>query len=451
MPQFNEEQLLAIRIKDGPALIIAGPGSGKTTVIIHRIVELTKEYGILEKEILAITFTKAAAEEMRTRFLKLTEKKETEVTFGTMHSVFLNVLKTYFSGFDFELISPEISSEAIKTVYQAEYGIKPGMDTCADLLNKISMFKNGKIRNDPAIRKIASGYDRFIHKKGLLDFDDMIILCLKALKTSPLILEKIRNKYKYIIVDEFQDLNFLQFEALKLISAPLNNVFAVGDDDQSIYAFRGAQPSIMLSFAKRFPGTRFVRLVINYRCDYKIVNHASKLISKNKARYEKKLQAFSLEPGEIVIKGFASCDEAAANIIKEMKKIGSDMSGAILYRTHKAGNKITKLLSQNTFLKLRDFNMMTFHASKGREFDIVFIVEANEGSTPGASTTTDEMEEERRMFYVAMTRARHFLHIYYTKGTYNKQHVESRFIKESGFGVWGRISERLGIWKRSRF
>lgn len=432
MPDFNSDQLSAIHLKDGPSLIIAGPGSGKTTVIVHRIAFLTENFGIPESEILAITFTKAAALEMETRYLKQTKEEETDVEFGTMHSVFLNILKTYFKDFKAELVSPKIASESLKKVYFNEYGILPGMDLCADLINKISSYKNGKLRRDETLKKIAKAYDRIIHSQGLLDFDDMIILCLKALKSNPYILERVRSKYRYIIVDEFQDLNFLQFEALKLISAPLNNIFAVGDDDQSIYAFRGAQPSIMLSFADRFEGTRFIRLVINYRCDFNIVRHASKLISKNKSRYKKKLQANSTSPGKIMTKGFSSCEETAARIIEELRLLDPDLSAAILYRTHRSGDKICRLLMQNEELKKREFHMMTFHASKGREFDMVFIVEANEGVSPAQCETLDEMEEERRMFYVAMTRARHFLHIYYTKGTHNKHVKKSRFIKESG-------------------
>lgn len=434
MPNFNHDQISAIRLKDGPALIIAGPGSGKTTVIVHRIAELTLRYGISEEEILAITFTKAAAEEMRVRYLRQMGKTKTEVGFGTMHSVFLNILKTYFKNFKAELVSPKVSSETIRDIYFRKYSQKVGIDMCANFLNKISSFKNGKLRNDPFIRSLAKSYDRCIHQKGLLDFDDMIILCLKALKSSPYILEKIRNKHKYIIVDEFQDLNLLQFEALKLISAPLNNIFAVGDDDQSIYTFRGAQPSIMLSFAERFKNTSLIRLVINYRCDYDIVKHSSKLISKNLDRYDKQLRANSKNPGKITVCGFASYEEAAASIVNIVKGLDQNISVAILYRTHRSGSKICSLVSQNSYLNGHDLSMLTFHASKGQEFDMVFIIGANEGITPAKCEHDEEMEEERRMFYVAMTRARHFLHIYYTKSTYIKHEKSSRFIKESGLG-----------------
>lgn len=310
MSKFNTDQILAIHHRDGPALIIAGPGSGKTTVMTNRIVYLIDECGVSPDNILAVTFTRAAAEEMKGRFLKLSSstlvenstngisegisknnQPSSEVSFGTFHSIFLKILKTYTNTSNIRLADNNERIDILKSLLFEHYAdIRPTGDFLLSLISEFSCIKNGvkKWNGEHIAGRLLPEYDRAMHKKGLIDFDDMLLLCLRLLKNDQGLLKLLRNKYRYIMLDEFQDINRLQFEIIRLLAYPLNNLFAVGDDDQSIYRFRGSDPSIMLSFSQFYSNYRHIILKTNYRSDSSIVNSALKLIAYNKFRYKKK-------------------------------------------------------------------------------------------------------------------------------------------------------------------
>ena len=441
MSRFNEEQLSAISHRDGPALILAGPGSGKTTVMTNRIAYLIYECGIRAENILAVTFTKASATEMEERFLKLHPSSgllrgangRHGVHFGTFHSIFLNILKDYTAADKISLIENNESIDILKKLLSAYHpDIRPTGDFILSLLSDFSRIKNGvkKLSDSEISGMLLPKYDRIMHELNRIDFDDMLLLCLKLLKQNDHILRKLRNRYRYIMVDEFQDINRLQFEIIRLLALPLNNIFAVGDDDQSIYRFRGSDPSIMLSFSKFYPDYRHIVIKTNYRSNKTIVKAALKLISHNKLRYEKELAAFNEETDKIDIRGFKNIEQEIDALKHSLYNEAEDISIAILFRTHRAGIMAKQLLDSEEALRKRNISLLTFHASKGLEFDSVYIINAIDSISPGDTESKEALEEERRMFFVAVTRARHKLHIFYTKSYYNVRSKKSRFVCE---------------------
>ena len=263
---FSASQLEAIHHKDGPALILAGPGSGKTAVITERTRQLILEYGVNPSNILVITFTRAAAGEMRERFFRLMGGKQYPVTFGTFHAVFFTILK-----YAYHFHAGNIIREDVKYQYMREIVTHMGLEYedenefLSSLLGEIGMVKNAGIPLDNyysancpegVFRKIYRTYDDKLRRNRLLDFDDMLVYTDELFRERKDILAAWQKKYRYILIDEFQDINKIQFDIMKMLALPENNLFVVGDDDQSIYRFRGAKPEIMLHFDKDYPNTK---------------------------------------------------------------------------------------------------------------------------------------------------------------------------------------------------
>lgn len=435
MSRFNEQQLTAIKHFSGPAMVIAGPGSGKTTVITNRIRYLIFERKIPPEQLLVITFTAAAAEEMRSRYLKLCDLTGTKVTFGTFHSVFLQFLIRY-SGFSkFRLASAEESVSILRSVFQKHH---PDRNYTSDffehLLGSISRFKNGLGTSDPFLRDIVLEYDRLLHAGQLMDFDDMLTCCLQMLKSDPSVLESLRSEYRFLMVDEFQDINPVQFECVRLLAAPSDNLFVVGDDDQSIYAFRGSDPGIMLSFRKYYPKVRFLELLYNYRSSETIVQSASRVIRHNKKRYAKEFRPMNQGGARVLVRSFYDMEEEANVIAAEIAHLPDEVkSVGILFRKHRDALAVRKAVGtkvKDGSICRKEISFLTFHSSKGLEFDVVYMINVQEQEPRHGEEPAAFYEEERRLFYVAMTRARRILHISYTKYHYNKRHKKSRFLKE---------------------
>lgn len=451
---FNKDQLRAISHKTGSAMVIAGPGSGKTTVITNRIRKLVSDGTAKPSEILVITFTSAAAAEMKTRYLRLNSSAGTEVSFGTFHSIFYHILRQIPGYNKLRLAEPKESLAVIKTIVGRYY---PERKFTADyypyLLSEISLIKSGcgrntlqhnsRLRNEAEFaariaEELIEEYNYTIHKHGLIDYEDMLVMCFEALQRRPDLLSEVRNRYRFIMIDEFQDIDPIQFDIIRLIAAPLNNLFVVGDDDQSIYGFRGSDPSIMLDFGKYYPEADFIELFTNYRSSSPIVRSAERLISRNKIRYRKHFNTVNACRLPVYISAFKTREEEAERIAADIAKLPDEIREiGILYRTHRTGSMIKSKLSESsgtatdTGLKNKKISAMTFHASKGLEFDAVYIISANEGITPSASAGDLSIEEERRLFYVAMTRAKRILHISYTRSLYNKKMKVSRFVGEA--------------------
>ncbi|MFR5633063.1 MAG: ATP-dependent helicase [Monoglobales bacterium] len=621
---FHKSQLQAIRHLNGPMMVLAGPGSGKTTVITHRVRCLVEGYGVDPASILVITFTKAAASEMRQRFQKLMEGRSLPVSFGTFHAVFFSILKHAYRYDASNIVREEQRIQLMRElVDRYRIDVEDEGEFISSILSEISMVKGemmslehyySKNCSEEIFKKLYEGYNRGLESRGLLDFDDMLVMCYQLFDQRKDILAAWQRRYRFILIDEFQDINRVQYEIVKMLAAPENNLFIVGDDDQSIYRFRGAKPEIMLGFEKDYPTAKRTLLGINYRSSSSIVDAAGRLIRHNKMRFEKEIQAFRGAGRPVAVMGFPDAHAETRTIVEEIQdyvRMGYHLSDiAVLYRTsmeprllmermmewnlpfrmkdslpnlyehwitqdmlayiriagdelakHRqakradvlriinrpkrfvsrealegqiiswdslkswyqdrgwmverieqleydlkmigrmapvaAVNYIRKAVGYDDYLReyaenrrmkaedllqiadqlqesassyktmdawqehMREYgeqlrqqltnrdsqntdcvSLMTMHSSKGLEFPIVYILDANEGVTPHHKAVLEaDLEEERRMFYVAMTRARDRLHVYYARERYGRPQERSRFIdeyRESSSAVPGR-------------
>ena len=344
----NPSQKRAIAHLSGPMMVLAGPGSGKTSVIVERTAHMIQEGKIPASSVLVVTFSRAAAVEMKERFLKFTGVQRTGVTFGTFHGVFYGILKQAYGLHGGNILSEEEKYAILRELVvncaaeQAQEG-----DFVEDIAKEISVVKGGRIAlehyyssccPDEVFRQIFQGYRKVLNERRKLDFDDMLLSCYELLKKRKDILSAWQKKFHYILVDEFQDINHLQYDIVKMLAAPENNLFVVGDDDQSIYHFRGARPEIMLNFPEDFKNAETVILNINYRCSGNILDTAMKVINYNENRYAKKLSTPN-EPGEPVqIKEFRNPrDEymAVASLLRNRMEEGDNIEDtALLFRTN---------------------------------------------------------------------------------------------------------------------
>ena len=604
LTNYSSNQKKAIEHGAGPLMVLAGPGSGKTFVITHRIKYLIEGPGRNPAHILVVTFSRAAAKERKDRFEKLCSKSL--VTFGTFHSVFFNLLKMAYGFGSEQIASDELRYTLIKELIKRNAIENEDINTLAgNLLNEIALVKqdNISIKNyysnsisSDTFKKIYIDYESELEARGKLDFEDMLSLTYELLSERNDILKAVQNRYRYILIDEFQDINFLQYNIIKLMAGEKQNVTVVGDDDQSIYRFRGARPEIMLGFERDFRNVKKVFLDINFRSSTQIVNASTKLISFNSKRFPKNFKAKNGDGAPVSLIEFKNPFLEVNSIIKDIKdyiKSGQDINNiAVLYRTNlsprllierlmrnnipftirdaipnlfdhwvakdiisyiklainigdksdllRISNKPNRYISrdslsssranietlfdyyddksymikrivelrehlrtiknlkpatalryirnvvgydeyieeycdmngvesddcysilgdlENSAAEYNDFNdwfvhmdeykdeliearkksnendkgvrLMTFHSSKGLEFDIVYIIDVNEGSVPYKKAKgVDEIEEERRMFYVAMTRARKKLCICYCVENFGKSIGKSDFVIE---------------------
>lgn len=579
---------------------------GKTTVITMRTKQLIEKYGVNPSKILVITFTKMAANEMKERFLKLMGEDSTRVVFGTFHAVFFTILKHAYNLNAGSIVRPEQQRACIqRAIHKYNVDVEDENDFITSVLGEIGKVKSEMI--DPKVyysincpentfRYIYEDYDRELKKNRLIDFDDMLVYCYELLDKRRDILAAWQNKYEYILVDEFQDINKVQYDVVKLLALKNRNIFVVGDDDQSIYGFRGAKPEIMQRFTKDYKDTALIKLDINYRSTANIVNVAKSVIDQNNNRFKKDIRTTNALGDLVQVRGFEdSMDENTCIVDGIRKYVEGDCNYrdiAVLTRTNigarqlmgkfieynipfvtrdvipnlydhwiaenvfsyiriamgnrdrsefvKIMNRPKRYISRDSLTapvvdfeelrklyedkywmiqRLDDFendlqmiknmnpyaainyirrgigyddylreyarernmniddllnviseiqegarefttysewfhyieeytrqlqeqakrmgrtndavNLCTMHSSKGLEYKVVYIIDANEGIMPYSKAVLDEqIEEERRMFYVAMTRAKENLHVFYTNHKYNKKQDVSRFVTE---------------------
>lgn len=301
MIHLNTSQACAAGHKTGPMLVLAGPGSGKTKVITERTRYLILNGHVDPAKILVITFTKAAAREMKERFFKQMGNSFYPVTFGTFHAVFFGILKHAYGFQAKNIIREEQSFLLMREIIQKlQLEFEDEKEFIADLLSQISLVKNTGISLEhyypqgcakEVFTQVFSAYRQSMRKRHLIDFDDMLVYCYELLTQREDILKGWQQRFSYILIDEFQDINKLQFDTIRLLAEPQENLFVVGDDDQSIYRFRGAKPEIMLGFEKVYPNAKKVLLDVNYRSQGRIVESALALISHNTSRFEKAIKA----------------------------------------------------------------------------------------------------------------------------------------------------------------
>ena len=346
---LNNAQKKAVSHKEGPCLVLAGPGSGKTLTIAKRIEYLIKKYKVRPEEILVITFTKYAAAEMRSRFRQAEGMQSLPVTFGTFHGIYYGILKwaygfrqENFLGEDekYQIISRQMeragreaedvqSLEMIKELAQVIGNVKNN----GYKIEQYTSARHGKER----FQRLYCGYEE--QKKSLrkIDFEDMLLMCRDLFQTRPDILEKWQQKFRYILVDEFQDINQVQYDVIRMLAAPENNLFVVGDDDQSVYRFRGARPQIMQDFMRDYPEAEKIILDINYRSTAHIVNGAGRVISHNKERYTKHIQAYRKAEETVHVQEVKDTPEESRYVLEQVLKyqkkgVALDQM-AVLYRT----------------------------------------------------------------------------------------------------------------------
>lgn len=356
---FNKSQIQAISHMDGPAMVLAGPGSGKTTVITHRIKNLIEKAEVRPENILVVTFTKAAAISMQKRFSTLMNGGKGQlVTFGTFHSVFYKILRK-----SRRYEATEILSERQKTDYIREiigrYGISSNdiSELSQNIINDIGNIKGNMLNvqeYEPScckkedFIKVYNAYNLELKKDGKMDFDDILRKCYLLLCENHTILEQWRELYKYILIDEFQDINRIQMNIIELLASPLNNIFVVGDDDQSIYGFRGARPEIMIEFKDYYPEAELIVLDVNYRSTQSIINVAGRVIENNKTRLDKCAHANNDKDFQPDIRKFRNQVEELKFVvskIKEYENQGISLSEmAILVRNNSQIQEISSFL-----------------------------------------------------------------------------------------------------------
>ena len=329
-------------------MVLAGPGSGKTSVIVERTAYMTGEGKIPSSSVLVVTFSRAAAVEMKERFLKFTGQSSTQVTFGTFHGVFYGILKQAYN-----LTSANILSEEEKNGILRELALNFGGELASEgdfteeIAKEISMVKGNRISlehyyssccPDEVFRQIYGAYGNMLRERRKLDFDDMLLSCYELFDKRKDILRAWQQKFRYILVDEFQDINQLQYDIVRLLAEPENNLFIVGDDDQSIYHFRGARPEIMLNFTKDYPGAEKVVLDVNYRCSKRILDSAMKVIGRNKTRFQKELSTPNQEGEPVRLCEYANPREEYLSVTAELRKRleqGENLENtAVLLRTN---------------------------------------------------------------------------------------------------------------------
>lgn len=341
-------------------MVLAGPGSGKTSVIVERTAYMTGEGKIPSSSVLVVTFSRAAAVEMKERFLKFTGQSSTRVTFGTFHGVFYGILKQAYN-----LTSANILSEEEKNGILRELALNFGGELASEgdfteeIAKEISMVKGNRISlehyyssccPDEVFRQIYGAYGNMLRERRKLDFDDMLLSCYELFDKRKDILRAWQQKFRYILVDEFQDINQLQYDIVRLLAEPENNLFIVGDDDQSIYHFRGARPEIMLNFTKDYPGAEKVVLDVNYRCSKRILDSAMKVIGRNKTRFQKELSTPNQEGEPVRLCEYANPREEYLSVTAELRKRleqGENLENtAVLLRTNQEAEGLIAALME---------------------------------------------------------------------------------------------------------
>ncbi len=349
---LNPMQLEAVTHTEGPLLILAGAGSGKTRALTHRVAYLIEEKGVNPWNILAITFTNKAADEMRERIDGLVPNVSDSVWVSTFHSMCVRILRRYIDGLgytsSFSIYDTDDSKTLMKQIFKAE-NVNTAIFKEKNVLNKISSLKNayispedfrkqcraeGNFRDETLVR-LYEVYQNELKKNNALDFDDLLVKTVELFEKFPEILEYYQERFRYIMVDEYQDTNAVQFKLVSLLAAKYKNICVVGDDDQSIYRFRGADIRNILSFEETFPGAKVIKLEQNYRSTKIILEGANGVIRNNSGRKDKTLWTENEDGEKIRFELYDTAyDEAEGIITSIMSGSGTYKDYAILYRTN---------------------------------------------------------------------------------------------------------------------
>ena len=357
LAKLNQQQKKAVKLHQGPGLIIAGAGSGKTRVLTNRIAYLIEEYGVKPYQILGLTFTNKAADEMKERVQQMTGREADDIFLGTFHSFCVQILRREIGKLDFNryftIYDSYDQKKLVKNILKdLNYDVKKFKPRA--VLNRISNAKNELIEA-AAYQKDAVGYfekivaavyeeyEKRLKDNNALDFDDLIMKTVELFLDFPQVLDYYQDRYKYILVDEYQDVNFAQYKFSQLLASKYRNIFVVGDPDQSIYAFRGADIRNILNFEEDYPDAAVIKLEQNYRSHKKILDIADNVIENNKNRVPKRLKAARGEGGNVYYNTLSSGEKEANFIAQKIKFLKGEYrynDMAVLYRTNAQSRQI---------------------------------------------------------------------------------------------------------------
>ena len=372
--KLNRGQDEAIKHGNGPCMVLAPPGSGKTLIVTERTRYLIEESGVRPDQILVITFTRYAAREMKERFERLTAGKNYPVTFGTFHSIFYGILKCAYGIGANNLMSEKESSVLLQEVLdQTDIESTPEVEDeeelVRELLREVGMVKNGlyhlkdfhsKYLTQDEFAEVFRSYEHQKKERKKFDFDDMLVQCYALFRKKPEILQGWQKRFQYILIDEFQDINRVQYEVIRMLAAPRYNLFVVGDDDQSIYGFRGAKPELMLYMKQEFPALRTISLTVNYRSTEFITGAAARVILHNDTRFYKRVQSFRGRGQNVHVQEVLDEQEEAQYVTEEIqKKLDQGIKPgeiAVLFRTAVQARMISEILSEHRIpFEMRDY------------------------------------------------------------------------------------------------
>lgn len=364
---LNEEQKKAVSHTTGPMLVLAGPGSGKTTVLLYRVLRLVQEKLARPQEILVLTFSKAAAEELRERFDGISHISG--ISFGTFHSIFFRILRSAYGWSVEQVFQEEERRNVMRGILEEMKWDIPDMEEYLSqffgqlglMQGELLALRDFQPEGIPVeeFRKLYHAYEGYKERHRKIDFDDMLSRCYQLLAEDAAARDYWQKRYRFLLVDEFQDVNRAQFACLQILSEKHRNLFVVGDDDQSIYAFRGARPDILLDFPKLYPEAKRVTLRTNYRSTERIIALAERVIAQNGMRYAKDMHGMGEQGNRIT---FFLAEDAAA----EATRIGEKIAGllddgvglkeiAVIYRTNLQGGAFARELYRRSIpYDLRD-------------------------------------------------------------------------------------------------
>ena len=372
--KLNRGQDEAIKHGNGPCMVLAPPGSGKTLIVTERTRYLIEESGVRPDQILVITFTRYAAREMKERFERLTAGKNYPVTFGTFHSIFYGILKCAYGIGANNLMSEKESSVLLQEVLdqtniESTPEVEDEEELVRELLREVGMVKNGlchlkdfhsKYLTQDEFAEVFRSYEHQKKELKKFDFDDMLVQCYALFRKKPEILQGWQKRFQYILIDEFQDINRVQYEVIRMLAAPRYNLFVVGDDDQSIYGFRGAKPELMLYMKQEFPSLRTISLTVNYRSTEFITGAAARVILHNDTRFYKRVQSFRGRGQNVHVQEFLDEQEEAQYVTEEIqKKLDQGIKPgeiAVLFRAAVQARMISEILSEHRIpFEMRDY------------------------------------------------------------------------------------------------
>ena len=372
--KLNRGQDEAIKHGNGPCMVLAPPGSGKTLIVTERTRYLIEESGVRPDQILVITFTRYAAREMKERFERLTAGKNYPVTFGTFHSIFYGILKCAYGIGANNLMSEKESSVLLQEVLdqtniESTPEVEDEEELVRELLREVGMVKNGlyhlkdfhsKYLTQDEFAEVFRSYEHQKKELKKFDFDDMLVQCYALFRKKPEILQGWQKRFQYILIDEFQDINRVQYEVIRMLAAPRYNLFVVGDDDQSIYGFGGAKPELMLYMKQEFPSLRTISLTVNYRSTEFITGAAARVILHNDTRFYKRVQSFRGRGQNVHVQEVLDEQEEAQYVTEEIqKKLDQGIKPgeiAVLFRAAVQARMISEILSEHRIpFEMRDY------------------------------------------------------------------------------------------------